>query len=127
MEYIKYQPERLYKRFTPFGYMTYNLQIFDNLSPYMNTMPLDQYIDASDQNRLKNLLKYISNNWERVKRDLSHSTSYQKSSYANLSLPTLDHSLTHQEWEQCINHFVQNDLCLSLFVVKSIMLYVFPD
>ena len=127
MDYIKHQPERLYRRFTPLGYNKYNSQLFDQLSPYMNTTPLHQYIDASDHNRLKNLINYISNNWERVKRDLSHSKSYQKSSYMNLSLPTIDHPLSHQEWEQCISQFVQNDLCLSLFVVQSIILYVFPD
>ena len=70
MDYIKHQLERLYRRFTPLGYNKYNSQLFDQLSPYMNTTPLHQYIDASDHNRLKNLLNYISNNWERVKRDL---------------------------------------------------------
>ena len=126
MDSIKYPPDRLYRRFTPGPILHYSFA-FESVKPYMNVVPLYEYIDKADQNRLQNLLNYISNAWEKIKRELQSSKSFLKSHYHSITIPRCSHPITHQIWEDHITEFINNDICMALFVVKSIMTYVFPD
>ena len=126
MEFIKYPPDRLYRRFTPKPVL-YHCSFFDMLNPYMNTKPLYEYIDGSDPNRLRNLLNYISNTWEKTKNALQESDVFLKSNYRSLVLSRIDMPISHQDWDDRINDFIHNDICIAFFVVKCIMSYVFPD
>lgn len=130
MDYIKYPPERLYRRFTP--HISYHhTTIFDIVDDYINIVPLSQYIDASDPNRLRNLLNYISNGWEKTLHKLhsskAFSKGFSKSKYKNHTLCKSETPLSCQEWNEKLNDFINNDVALAFFVIKYIILYVFPD
>tara|TARA_A100001015_G_scaffold260190_1_gene304716 strand:+ start:1083 stop:1460 length:378 start_codon:yes stop_codon:yes gene_type:complete len=125
MDFIKYPPERLYRRFTPRPIL-YHSSAFDVIENYINIVPFYQYIDGADPNRLQNLLNYISSAWEKAK-SLQSSKGFQKSTYRTIMIPRIHTPLSHQEWDDRICDFINHDDCIALFVVKCIMSYVFPD
>jgi hypothetical protein len=127
MEYMRFDPERLCRRFQSNTRITsIQFRSLDIVSTYLNITPVIEFIQSLEDQSLKNIWNAITGRWNRIHTELSEHSVYQKSVYRDQTYSQIHVTFDHARFEELLDDFIQDDIMKALFVLQSMMNYVFP-